>query len=295
VVAQAVLGVSGEEHEAFFRELLGDVDEPTAPFGLLDVQGDGSGVNEARIELSPDLAGQMRVVARRLGVSVASLCHQAWAQVLARLTDREDVVFGTVLFGRMHGGAGADRGMGLFVNTLPVRIAVGEDTVEAGVLRTHELLTRLLGHEHASLALAQRCSGVHASMPLFTSLLNYRHSALAASEATDQVWEGFEPLGGEERTNYPLMLSVDDLGEKFVLTAQAVARVVDAGRVCGLMEKALLELVGALRSAPSTPVRELDVLPAAECELVVGAWNATDVEFEAPGCLHELFERRVVR
>ncbi|WP_275563125.1 AMP-binding protein, partial [Streptomyces sp. 5-6(2022)] len=270
------------------------VDEPTAPFGLLDVQGESSEVNEARIELSPDLARQMRASAARLGVSVASLCHQAWAQVLARLTDREDVVFGTVLFGRMHGGAGADRGMGLFINTLPVRIDVDERSVETGVLRTHELLTRLLRHEHAPLALAQRCSGVHASMPLFTSLLNYRHSALAASEATDQVWEGFELLGGEERTNYPLMMSADDLGEQFVLTTQAVARV-DAGRVCGLMEKALSELVDALREAPSTSARELDVLPVAERELVVGAWSAGEAEFEAPGCVHELFEEQVVR
>ncbi|WP_369075670.1 condensation domain-containing protein, partial [Streptomyces sp. 5-10] len=132
-VAQAVLGVSADEHEAFFRELLAGVDEPTAPFGLLDVQGDGSGVNEACLEISADLAREVRASARRLGVSAASLFHQAWAQVLARLTDRDDVVFGTVLFGRMHGGAGADRGMGLFINTLPMRINVGEDTVAAGV------------------------------------------------------------------------------------------------------------------------------------------------------------------
>ena len=106
-VAQARLGVSREEHEAFFRQMLGDVDEPTAPFGLLDVQGDGSRHRTRRAAASTrQLARRLRAQARAAGVSAASLCHLAWAQVLARLSGRDDVVFGTVLFGRMQGGDG---------------------------------------------------------------------------------------------------------------------------------------------------------------------------------------------
>ena len=126
LVAQARLGISREEHEAYFRRLLGDVEEPTAPFGLMNVQGDGTGISQAHMRVETGLARRIRERARKLGVSAASLCHVAWAQVAARTTGREDVVFGTVLFGRMQGGEGSEQAMGLFMNTLPVRMRVGK-------------------------------------------------------------------------------------------------------------------------------------------------------------------------
>ena len=79
-VAQARFGISREEHEAFFRGMLADVDEPTAPFGLLDVQGDGSGIEEAKQDLDLDLARRLRDQARSLGISAASLFHLGLGQ-----------------------------------------------------------------------------------------------------------------------------------------------------------------------------------------------------------------------
>ncbi|MFD2346254.1 condensation domain-containing protein [Sinorhizobium terangae] len=213
LVAQARLGVSSEAHEAFFRAMLADIDEPTTPFGLIEVRGDGSDVDEAQRMLPEALNDRLRDQARRLGVSLASLCHLAWGQVVARSSGREQVVFGTVLFGRMHAGAGADRTMGLFINTLPVRLDLDGTGVEQSVRATHARLSELLSHEHASLALAQRCSGVAAPAPLFGALLNYRHNTPAhntppqtpamSGAGPSDVLSGIEWLGGEERTNYP--------------------------------------------------------------------------------------------
>ena len=133
--------------------------------------------------------------------------------------------------------------------------------------RTHSLLADLLRHEHASLALAQRCSAVPAPAPLFSALLNYRHSAgavQAPSAEVVQAWEGIRGLRGEERTNYPLTLSVDDLGEGFALTAQTAGLDrADAG-LRSYMHTALEALVEALETAPASAVRTLEVLPEAE-------------------------------
>src|SRR5262249_1321934 len=101
----------GQELAEILFVLLGSDGEPTVPFGMLDVHGDGRDMESHRLAAGDDLTARLREQARALGVSTATLCHVAWAQVLARVSARSDVVFGTVLFGRMQGGAGSDRAM----------------------------------------------------------------------------------------------------------------------------------------------------------------------------------------
>src|SRR5262249_38837644 len=155
---------------------------------------------------------RIRRQARLLGVSAASIFHWAWAQALGRTAARDDVVFGTVLFGRMQGGAGAGRGLGVFINTLPVPVRLGEGGGVEGIRQTHRSLAQLMRYEHASLALAQRCSGLPGNAPLFSAVLNYRHIAAEPAAAAESADEGgVQALSSQERTNYPCTLSVDDL------------------------------------------------------------------------------------
>ncbi|MCL2714513.1 MAG: amino acid adenylation domain-containing protein [Alphaproteobacteria bacterium] len=292
-VAQARCGAGVAEHEAFFRDLLGDVDEPTAPFGLLDTQGDGSEIEEARLGLEKSLSRRVRERARALGVSVASLFHLAWGVVAARTSGRASAVFGTVLFGRMQGDAGADRAIGMLINTLPLRVDVGEESVADSVRCVHELLTQLLRHEHAPLTLAQACSAVPAPMPLFSSLLNYRHSAGGEAQSF-AGFEGVEILSAEERSNFPLALSVEDHGEGFELTAQAPVEI-GALRLCGLMKTAVSGVVEALEQGGGSALASIGIVGAEERARVVEDWNATARAFPDHSCIHALFEAQVAR
>ncbi len=273
-VAQARLGVSREEHREYFAGLLGDVSEPTAPFGLLDARQDGSDAGQGWRAVDDDLAGRIRERARLAGVSPATLFHLAFARVLAVLAGRDDVVFGTVLFGRMAAGAGADRVLGLFMNTLPVRVDAGAGDVAGAVAGMRSQLAGLLAHEHAPLALAQQASALPARLPLFTALFNYRHSGSPRTQADWPALSGYQQVALRERTNYPLTAAVTDIGTGFVLTAQVVAPG-DSELVCALLHTAVDGLVTALEQAPATAMSQVGVLGPAERAQVVAGWNDT--------------------
>ncbi|MGW8749114.1 amino acid adenylation domain-containing protein, partial [Streptomyces sp. NPDC055782] len=296
-VAQARLGVSRQEHEEYFSGLLGDVTEPTLPFGLADTHGDGSTVKSARLRVDDTVAGRIREQARRLGVSPATLFHVAYARVVASLAGRSDVVFGTVLLGRMNSGRGADRIPGPFMNTLPVRMDVSGLDVVGAVRAMQAQLAGLLVHEHAPLAVAQRGSAVPASAPLFTSLLNYRHGGQprrgGGGGGRNGGLAGVAMLSTEDRTNYPLSVSVDDLGTAFGLTADAVAPG-DPELVCALLQNAAEGLVEALEQASGMSLGAVQVLPDGERQQILGEWNDGPV-VGVVGSVVELFGEWVVR
>src|SRR5690606_21417948 len=313
-VAQARFGVPLSEHEAFFRQLLGDVSEPTAPFGFVDVLGNGSRIEEARSFVDLSLAWRLREMAQRIGVGTASLFHLAWAKVLSQCSGQDDVVFGTVLLGRMQGGNGADRVLGPCINTLPIRLAVGDASVGDSVRQAQTLLAKALRHEHAPLGLAQRCSAVGVNTPLFNSILNYRRpsrgvgaeqrdgynsAARAANQnldATQTVSEWFsEDIEGRqfirflERTNYPLTLSVDDFGEGFRFVAQ-VQSPINPQRICDYMHTALEQIVTALKHSPAAPIRSLGVMPASERHELLEMLNDTQLNYPREALMQGLFE-----
>ncbi|KAF9921755.1 hypothetical protein BGZ67_000271, partial [Mortierella alpina] len=289
VIAQGRLGVTAEEHERFFSKMLGDIDNPSLPYGLSDIYNNGADVTEAHLTLPQKLNDTLRGHAQRLGVSLASLCHLAWAQVVAGTSGQSPVVFGTVLFGRMQGGSGSERALGLFINTLPFRVDVEGGSVVDSVRTVQKDLAALLEYEHASLALAQRCSGVPSGSPLFSSLLNYRYNS-APSKETEAI-SGIKALSEDERTNYPFVLSVEDCGSSLGLTAQA-QHPYEPIKICQYMEQALANLANALQQEPETFLQELGILPADEYELVVDTWNNTDAPYPSDQCVHQLFEHQ---
>ncbi|XP_031637833.1 uncharacterized protein LOC116350232, partial [Contarinia nasturtii] len=292
VVAQSRMSVSQSVHTKFFEEMLGDIETPTFPFGLSDVHGECVDVDIAHLKLPQELNAQLRAHARHLQVSLASLCHLAWAQVVSCTSGSETVVFGTALLGRLQSGERNDSAMGLLINTLPFRLDIDETTVTTAVQKTHARLSALLAHEDASLALAQRCSCVPVAVPLFSALLNCRHKRQTNKGTFNTFISGMTVLAGEVRTNYPLTMVVDDDDNSLHLTAR-VMMPISATRICAYMQQTLISLADSLTLTPQKPVSTLTVIPQEEREMLLHSWNQTTVNYTPVRCIHQLFEVQV--
>src|SRR6185437_8884462 len=175
-VMRALTHASAGDPETFFRSKLQDVYEPTIPFGLSNVLGSDERIEEDRRTVGEGLAAALCSLARRLAVKPSRLFHAAWALVVAHLSARDDVVFGTVILAKSsRRGSGQDT-FGMAINTLPIRIKLRGISASELVIQVQRELADLLRYEDVSLAMAQRCSGIAAPAPLFGALLNFRRA-----------------------------------------------------------------------------------------------------------------------
>lgn len=297
--ASKIRSTRRESHESFFKEMLGDVSEPTAPFGLLEAVDGSEALLDARCDLDAGLVRRMREQAGRCGVGMSSMLHAAWACVLARASGRDDVVFGTVLSGRMRDPLETSDMLGMLVNTLPIRVTLGRQGVEQYVLQVHRRLSGLIEHEHAPLTLARQCSAVAPPTPLFGALLDYRRSADAAGGPhgdAGRPWEGIALLAGSERTSFPLSLTVNDRDDRIECIIQTRADQ-DPERMLACLLAAIERMAHALEREPGRQIGLLDVLPADETERLTVGWAGMaggSHRFPDP-CVHRLFEEQAAR
>jgi myxalamid-type nonribosomal peptide synthetase MxaA len=143
------------------------------------------------------------------------------------------------------------------------------------------------------LSAAQRCSGIVGNAPLFTVLVNYRHG-VTQSDASWERSEDIKALATRAGTNYPITLSIDDLGEAFQLTVQTDRRV-DPQRIAAYLRTALESLVRALEEAPQTPTSALTILPASERRQLLEVLNPPASAYPGEKPIHQLFTEQATR
>ncbi|WP_143573508.1 AMP-binding protein, partial [Streptomyces acidiscabies] len=228
----------------------------------------------AEKRLSAELTERLEQRARAAGLTVASVVRGAWALVLGRLTGRADVVFGNTVAGRPAELDGHEGMVGLFANTVPVRVAwTPREPLLDLLVRSQAEQGALLAHQHLGLADIQRATGVE---QLFDTLLVVENQPAGQSElalAADAAGVTVTGTGFRDSTHYPLALTVL-LGEELVL--QLERRAGDDGPApAAVVVERVADVLTAITETPTLPLGRLGVLTPEEHRRAVTAGDNT--------------------
>jgi amino acid adenylation domain-containing protein/non-ribosomal peptide synthase protein (TIGR01720 family) len=284
--------------ERFWRDYLRGFEEPT-PLVVDKPAAAGrpgeEGVADAIAFLSEADTQSLNALAQRLRLTPNTFIQAAWALLLARYSGRREVLFGVTVAGRPADLPDGETVLGVFINSLPLRIAVPPEQPAVEFLRG--LLARnleLRQHEETPLVRIQRWSELPREQALFESLLVFENYPIDPSLRRG---EGALNLTGVEtrtHTNVPLNGMVIP-GERLHLQITYHRdRFEDAAvqRMLGHFKNLLENLI----HRSGRRIGEMDLLDAAERHQLLYGWNRTGRRYAEPrdavGCFEAHAERK---
>jgi len=281
--------------EAFWREeLKGFLAASPLPMRGRPASAEESDAAPGQVtgHLSAEATSRLHAAARQAHLTLSTLVQAAWAVLLSRYSGEADVLFGVTVAGRPPELAQVDKRVGLFINTLPVRVQVAGDA-PVGVwlrqLQDHQL--RLRQFEATALVDIQGWSEVPREHPLFESILVFENYPIDAALRDAQLPIKIVDFQSFERTNYPLVLGVVP-GERLELTLAYDGRRFEA-EAAGKLVEVLLGLLPQVLVAPMARLDHLSLLTEQDRGRLE-RWNATDRPY-LEATLHGMFEAQVAR
>ncbi|WP_315799640.1 non-ribosomal peptide synthetase, partial [Bradyrhizobium sp. SZCCHNR1002] len=273
--------------EAHWRRRLAGFDTPSS-FGLArPTAAAHADQTERHVEQHGELAlADLERFARQHRLTVNTLVQGAWALLLGRYGRSDDVVFGVTVSGRPAELAEVERTVGLFINTLPLRVGLpGQVQVLDWLAEIQARQSELTDYQYTSLADVQRWSEVTEGTALFESIVAFENYPVEMTAVSGQRELRISEVAPLERTNYPLTLQVTVGGTtlSFRLIADTTRFAAEAA---GRLMAHLARLLGEIIADPARPISAIPLLSGDERQQVVRGFNATDVSYPS-ALLHE--------
>ncbi|MGF6887585.1 amino acid adenylation domain-containing protein/non-ribosomal peptide synthase protein (TIGR01720 family), partial [Nocardia sp. GAS34] len=260
----------GAAETAWARALEG-IAEPTLLAPEARGHQQSAAAREVQVPLSEHRTATLVTVANRQETTLNTVVQAAWAIVLASATAREDVVFGTTVSGRPPQIPGIESMIGLFINTVPVRVRLDyRETLAQLLRRIHTEQAALLDHHHLGLARIQQAAGSGAMFDTATVFESYPVDTTGLSEDTDIAGMHVLDAHGRDAAHYPLGLMVHQdtrlhltfkyqpelfTQHQIEAIADRVLRVLEAIAVHIDLPLTQLELLSPVERAALVPVR----------------------------------------
>ncbi|WP_309240084.1 amino acid adenylation domain-containing protein [Actinomadura sp. J1-007] len=241
--------------------------------------------------LDERLTRRLGRAARRHGVTLSTVLQGAWGLTLGRLLGTGDVVFGATVSGRPPELPGVEQMIGLFINTLPVRVRHRQgESLAALMERLQDEQTDLLPHHHLGLTDIQRAAGHGGALfDTMTVLENYPFDPASMDGSLNGV--RIAAADSYDATHFPLSF-VAAPGPELSLRLHYRPDVFERDVVEALLAR-VRRFLEAFADDPERPVGAVELAGEAE-RAALAAWNDTAAPLRA-GTLNGLFEAQAAR
>ncbi|MQS37969.1 condensation domain-containing protein, partial [Streptomyces katsurahamanus] len=278
-----------ESAQDAWRQALAGSDEPTLIAPTADWDEAPADSREVFVQAGAALDSALAELVQAHGLTLNTVVQGAWGLLVGKLTGRRDVVFGASVAGRPAGLPGMETMLGLFINTVPVRVRLDPAQTVAELLTELQAeQSALLDYQYLSLSEVQRQAGAGASFDTLLAFENFPSGGQGRlpEPAELRVVES----GIQESINYPLGLVAGPIGG-LKMRLNYRPDLFDAEEARGILDR-LVRLLGQMAADPGMLVGRIGVLDGAEFARVVSEWNDTACAVPG-GSLVELFGARV--
>ena len=280
--------LASEESKKFWRDQIADLPgtriarRPDAPHGARRI-------TTLPVPLTDEISAGLEDLAETAGVPLKTVLLAAHLRVLGVLTGQSEVVSGFVTNGRPE-GPGGDRVLGLFLNTLPLRLELGSGSYIDLARRTFEAERNLLPHRRFPMAAVRRMAGGRA---LFDATFNFNHFHVY-HEIMHTT--GLELLGHQvlEETDFPFLVAFSRFPgssrvELSLIYDESEFAPQQIERIAGYYTRCL----DAMARTPEIELRTHSLLSSEELALL-DEWGGGKERFDTPeGLMHLWFEQKV--
>jgi amino acid adenylation domain-containing protein len=281
--------------EGYWRRTLRGFSAPN-PLGLTPATDEETPElkGEERVPVPTEVVTALQALARAHRLTLNTVVQGAWSIVLSRYAGTDDVVFGATVSGRPPELPGVEEMVGMFINTLPVRVSVpGDARLLPWLEELQAAQAEARNYEYTPLVSVQGWSEVHRGESLFESTLAFENFPSGTSSDRSGAALRIRRARSVERSSYALSVMAVPSADRLLLKAIFdLRRFQPEG-----MKRMLAQFAVLLAGVAENPHRTLDALPmlgAEERREVLEEWNATDQPFP-PATLHGLFEAQARR
>ncbi len=255
----------------------------------------GMVVGDCYTRLDARDGAQLRELAQAHQLTVNTFAQAAWALVLRRLSGDRDVLFGVTVAGRPVEMPEMQRTVGLFINSIALRVKLPADDQRCSVRQWLSGLLdsnmQLREYEYLPLVTIQEHSELPKGQPLFDSLFVFENAPVEVSVLDRAQSLNATSDSGRTHTNFPLTAVCypgDDLG----LHLSYDQRYFDETTVQGMLgefKRLLLALVQGFHG----DMADLPLIGEQEREFLVDGCNQSEHDYPLERSYVELFEAQV--